>query len=91
MGKLPLVGVCDITCDCQGSVEFLRQFTSIEDPFNVYDVEGDRELHDMDAEGIMCPAVDRLPSECPHTRYTCDGVCACAVAIAAWRLTSSTA
>ncbi|AQK56099.1 Lysine-ketoglutarate reductase/saccharopine dehydrogenase1 [Zea mays] len=29
----PLVGVCDITCDIGGSIEFINKSTSIERPF----------------------------------------------------------
>jgi alpha-aminoadipic semialdehyde synthase len=66
-GRLPLLGVCDITCDFQGSVEFLKQFTSIEKPFFVYDLAADAVVNDdMDAPGILYHAVDHLPSECPR-------------------------
>jgi hypothetical protein len=72
MGKLPLVGVCDITCNCQRSVEFLRQFTSIEDPFSVYDIRG-RVLHDKVAAGIMyhdCgPPALRVPMYPIHMQW----------------------
>lgn len=50
-----------------GSVEFLKKFTSIEDPFYVYDVELDHvTTGSMDAQGILYHAVDHLPSECPR-------------------------
>lgn len=29
----PLLGVCDITCDIGGSIEFVNKSTSIESPF----------------------------------------------------------
>ena len=29
----PLVGICDITCDIGGSVEFVNRATSIDSPF----------------------------------------------------------
>lgn len=32
----PLVGVCDITCDVGGSIEFVNQTTSIDSPFFRY-------------------------------------------------------
>lgn len=31
--RCPLVGVCDITCDIGGSIEFVSKSTSIERPF----------------------------------------------------------
>jgi alpha-aminoadipic semialdehyde synthase len=32
-----LLGVCDISADFEGSIEFTNRFTSIEEPFLVYD------------------------------------------------------
>lgn len=64
--RLRLLGVCDITCDFQGSVEFLKEFTSIEKPFYIYDIEHDKVMHDLEAPGILYHAVDHLPSECPQ-------------------------
>lgn len=34
----PLVGLCDITCDIGGSVEFVNQTTSIDSPFFRYHI-----------------------------------------------------
>ena len=63
-----LVGLCDISCDREGSVEFLTEFTSIESPFYVYDCETGKHDKSLDAckkAGILFHAVDHLPSECP--------------------------
>ena len=66
-GNLRLLGVCDISCDFQGSIEFLKEFTSIERPFYVYNPAKDSVVHDdMAAPGILYHAVDHLPSECPR-------------------------
>lgn len=35
--RTKLLGVCDISADYQGSIEFTSRFTSIEEPFLVYD------------------------------------------------------
>lgn len=32
-----LLGICDITCDYEGSIEILRKFTDCEEPFFTYD------------------------------------------------------
>jgi alpha-aminoadipic semialdehyde synthase len=67
-GRLRLEGVCDISCDMRGSVEFLSKFTSIEHPYYVWEVEKDT-VHDtegfMSKPGVLFHAVDHLPSECP--------------------------
>ncbi|KAG6542771.1 hypothetical protein Mapa_015848 [Marchantia paleacea] len=58
-----LLGVADITCDVQGSIECLHQITSIEDPFFRYDPSSGTYHNDMDGEGIIILAVDCLPTE----------------------------
>eukprot|EP00405_Crypthecodinium_cohnii_P014854 CAMPEP_0206444564 /NCGR_PEP_ID=MMETSP0324_2-20121206/14986_1 /ASSEMBLY_ACC=CAM_ASM_000836 /TAXON_ID=2866 /ORGANISM="Crypthecodinium cohnii, Strain Seligo" /LENGTH=1054 /DNA_ID=CAMNT_0053912609 /DNA_START=222 /DNA_END=3386 /DNA_ORIENTATION=+ len=60
-----LLGVCDITCDADGSVP-TRQFTSIEHPFFVYNALSDATSCDLDDPGILFHAVDHLPSELPR-------------------------
>jgi len=66
--RLRLLGITDISCDFKGSIEFLREFTSIEKPFIVYDAENDvfHESLDFQPGGILFHAIDHLPSECPR-------------------------
>ncbi|KAK8503220.1 hypothetical protein V6N13_025979 [Hibiscus sabdariffa] len=59
----PLVGISDITCDIEGSIEFVNQTTSIDSPFFRYDPTTDSYHNDMDGNGIICSAVDILPTE----------------------------
>ncbi len=35
-GKSRFMGVCDISADAEGSIEFTSRFTSIEEPFLLY-------------------------------------------------------
>jgi len=62
------LGICDISCDEQGSIELLRKFTSIDEPYYVYNTATD-EIHEgeegMSAPGVLFHAVDHLPSELP--------------------------
>ncbi|KAJ4950699.1 hypothetical protein NE237_027531 [Protea cynaroides] len=58
-----LIGVSDITCDIGGSIEFVNQTTSIERPFFRYNPFSDSYHHDMEGEGLICLAVDILPTE----------------------------
>ncbi|PIA43283.1 hypothetical protein AQUCO_02000603v1 [Aquilegia coerulea] len=58
-----LVGISDITCDIGGSVEFVNQSTSIENPFFRYDYMNNSYHHDMEGNGVICLAVDILPTE----------------------------
>ncbi|XP_042486504.1 alpha-aminoadipic semialdehyde synthase [Macadamia integrifolia] len=58
-----LIGVSDITCDIGGSIEFVSQTTSMERPFFRYNPLSDSYHHDMEGEGLICLAVDNLPTE----------------------------
>jgi alpha-aminoadipic semialdehyde synthase len=43
--KHRLIGVADISCDVEGSVEFLKKTTTIDNPLFLYDVKN-RKVHD---------------------------------------------
>ncbi|KAK9131564.1 hypothetical protein Sjap_012051 [Stephania japonica] len=58
-----LVGISDITCDIGGSLEFVNQSTSIEKPFFRYDPLTSSYHYDMEGSGVICLAVDILPTE----------------------------
>ncbi|CAL0306925.1 unnamed protein product [Lupinus luteus] len=59
----PLVGIADITCDIGGSIEFVNRSTSIDSPFFRYDPITDSYHDDMEGDGVLCLAVDILPTE----------------------------
>ncbi|CDY13519.1 BnaA03g52370D [Brassica napus] len=59
----PLVGICDITCDIGGSVEFVNRATSIDSPFFRFDPINNSYYNDMDGDGVLCMAIDILPTE----------------------------
>ncbi|XVF35223.1 hypothetical protein REPUB_Repub18cG0127000 [Reevesia pubescens] len=59
----PLVGISDITCDIGGSIEFVNETTSIDSPFFRYDPLTESYHHDMEGNGVICSAVDILPTE----------------------------
>jgi alpha-aminoadipic semialdehyde synthase len=66
--------VADISCDYQGSVEFLERFTTIEDPYFTYNPEAASSkdaskpavTSTIDGSGILVLGVDNLPSELPR-------------------------
>ncbi|KAK9099643.1 hypothetical protein Syun_026688 [Stephania yunnanensis] len=58
-----LVGISDITCDIGGSLEFVNQSTSIDKPFFRYDPLTSSYHYDMEGSGVICLAVDILPTE----------------------------
>ncbi|KAL5207069.1 hypothetical protein ABZP36_031504 [Zizania latifolia] len=59
----PLVGISDITCDIGGSIEFVNKSTSIESPFFRYDPSTNSCHDNMEGSGVICLAVDILPTE----------------------------
>ncbi|XP_057506464.1 alpha-aminoadipic semialdehyde synthase-like isoform X1 [Actinidia eriantha] len=59
----PLVGISDITCDIGGSIGIINQCTLIDSPFFRYDPSNNSYHHDMDGNGLICLAVDILPTE----------------------------
>ncbi|CAL5199116.1 unnamed protein product [Lathyrus oleraceus] len=61
--ECPLVGIADITCDIGGSLEFVNRSTSIDSPFFRYDAKTDSYHEDMEGNGVICLAVDILPTE----------------------------
>lgn len=71
-----LLAVADISCDPQGSLEFLTKTTSIDSPLFVYDPKS-RETHDPHSDkdymyrpGVLMLAVDNLPTELPKEATT---------------------
>lgn len=66
--KFRMFGISDITCDIDGSVEFLQEATSIEKPFFSIDPLTNIKYSDfskMTDNSILYHAVDHLPAEFP--------------------------
>lgn len=70
--KCKMMGFCDISADFEGSVEFTQKFTSIEEPFLIFDAtKGNGEFKEkigMAEKGdnnILYHCVDHLPAEMP--------------------------
>uniref|UniRef100_A0A803M8V2 Saccharopine dehydrogenase (NAD(+), L-glutamate-forming) n=1 Tax=Chenopodium quinoa TaxID=63459 RepID=A0A803M8V2_CHEQI len=61
--RCPLVGIADITCDIGGSIEFVNQATTIDSPFFRFDPLTESYHYDMEGSGVLCSAVDILPTE----------------------------
>jgi len=69
---LRLIGICDITCDLEGSIDFLKFFTSIDEPFflfnpNTAQTSRDLTVHSTD---ILYQAIDYLPTELAYDSST---------------------
>lgn len=67
-GATKLLGVCDVSCDLRGSIEFLYKFMSPNEPFYLYSPKDDRMYftHSQHAaDSVLYHSVDFLPSELP--------------------------
>jgi alpha-aminoadipic semialdehyde synthase len=67
-GKSKLLGVCDISADYMGSIEFTSRFNSIEYPFLVYDAVKEtffEKISEATEHSILYHCVDHLPAEMP--------------------------
>lgn len=60
-----LLAVSDISCDLDGSVQFLTRLSSIEKPFFVYDIFKRHAHEGVDGEGVLMMAINQLASEMP--------------------------
>ena len=65
-GNKKLIAISDISCDIEGSVEFLTKSSYIEAPFYMYDPIDDVTSDSLDGPGILMCGVDILPSELPR-------------------------
>ena len=62
------MGVTDISADYAGSIEFTNRFTSIEEPFLLYNSETmsfKEKINEYKNEDILYTSVDHLPAEMP--------------------------
>lgn len=64
-GQGRLLAVADVSCDVEGSCEFLTRTTEIERPFFNYLPETGESLERIDGQGIVVGGVDILPAELP--------------------------
>jgi len=67
-GTSKFMGVTDISADEEGSIEFTSRFTSIEEPFLLYNpvtMDFKEKISQMAANDILFTSVDHLPAEMP--------------------------
>jgi alpha-aminoadipic semialdehyde synthase len=64
-GNKTLRAIADISCDINGSIEFLSRPCSLERPFYCYHPEDNSEMDGLSPEGVLLMGIDNLPSELP--------------------------
>eukprot|EP00814_Leptocylindrus_danicus_P000399 CAMPEP_0116031078 /NCGR_PEP_ID=MMETSP0321-20121206/17276_1 /TAXON_ID=163516 /ORGANISM="Leptocylindrus danicus var. danicus, Strain B650" /LENGTH=1055 /DNA_ID=CAMNT_0003506087 /DNA_START=308 /DNA_END=3475 /DNA_ORIENTATION=- len=64
--KKSLIAIADVSCDVNGSIEFLEQTTTIENPFFTYNPALTKSIEGVAEDGIAIMGVDILPTELPR-------------------------
>lgn len=62
-GHKSLFAVGDISCDVNGSIEFLQHTTTIDKPFFSWNPVTNKEMDDINADSVAIMGVDILPTE----------------------------
>lgn len=62
-GCISLYAVGDISCDVNGSIEFLQHTTTIDKPFFSWNPLTNKVVDDIDEDGVAVMGVDILPTE----------------------------
>mmetsp|Transcript_32325 Transcript_32325/g.68355 ORF Transcript_32325/g.68355 Transcript_32325/m.68355 type:complete len:1058 (+) Transcript_32325:153-3326(+) len=62
-GNKSLFAVGDISCDVNGSIEFLQQTTTIDKPFFSWNPTTNKAVDDINEDGVAVMGVDILPTE----------------------------
>ncbi|KAG0240071.1 hypothetical protein BGW41_007236 [Actinomortierella wolfii] len=63
--RFRMLSIADISCDINGSFEFMSHSTKIDDPFFYVDAVNGVEHKNAEAPGVQIMSVDILPSELP--------------------------
>jgi alpha-aminoadipic semialdehyde synthase len=66
--KLPhrLLAICDISADPGGSIEFMKECTTINHPFQLYDAEQHVDYESFSGEGVLICSIDNMPAQLPR-------------------------
>ena len=60
-----MISIADISCDVEGSLEFMDIVTTIEKPFFYHDAIHGSNHYDIEGPGVQILSVDNLPTELP--------------------------
>ncbi len=61
-----LVAICDISADPGGSIEFMKECTSIDHPFCLYDAENNTNMESFGGNGVLVCSIDNMPTQLPR-------------------------
>ncbi|XP_015208011.1 alpha-aminoadipic semialdehyde synthase, mitochondrial [Lepisosteus oculatus] len=59
------LAICDISADTGGSIEFMTECTTIDNPFCMYDADQHIDHGSVEGTGILMCSIDNLPAQLP--------------------------
>lgn len=60
-----LLGICDISADPGGSIEFMNECTTIDTPFCLYDADSNKDTKSFKGPGVLVCSIDNMPTQLP--------------------------
>ncbi|CAG0879956.1 unnamed protein product [Cyprideis torosa] len=60
-----LLAICDISADPGGSIEFMNECTTIDNPFHLYDAEQHKSSDSFKGAGVLVCSIDNMPTQLP--------------------------
>ncbi|XP_059138929.1 alpha-aminoadipic semialdehyde synthase, mitochondrial-like [Physella acuta] len=61
-----LLAICDISADPGGSIEFMKECTTIDRPFSLYDAEQNVDSESFAGDGVLICSIDNMPAQIPR-------------------------
>jgi len=61
-----LLAICDISADPGGSIEFMKECTTINHPFQLYDAEQHIDYESFSGDGVLICSIDNMPAQLPN-------------------------
>lgn len=60
-----MLAIADISCDINGSIEFMSHASTIDHPFFMYDPITNKNHQEIEGSGVIIMSIDNLPTEMP--------------------------
>ena len=61
-----LLAICDISADPGGSIEFMNECTTIDNPFCLYDADRNKDISSFKGPGVLVCSIDNMPTQLPR-------------------------
>lgn len=61
-----LLGICDISADPEGSIEFMTTCTTISNPFYIYNPFINKNTTNFSEPGVLICSIDNMPAQIPQ-------------------------